>query len=331
MFYSYIYFAGMVTQVLLHSLFYKIKTYNSKRHLQLYFDKCLFDQPNLRMFSIRNLHTAPLRLHITVRDAALDVMLYQLGANDSLQPLGAAPTAAAEWPAPWPTPPEATSPQRRRRSIKAGLHKMDTISGLAIGPLDSLGDQVGNGQNNGPGDGHDSSGGNGGGSMAGSVTGSEGLSGTAGGYSTGGPFAQGDFSADAAMVSSQARTEYAPGTAYPSSVILATAAGFPFSFVDSWDDATVEAALGAKGESTAAASAPSGSSSVRTASSSSLGPAAGNGAAGAAGAGAAGVSGDASLSAAAAVISRVVSEPSLESLDAYTGGAAAAAGGLLFR
>lgn len=36
-------------QVLLHSLFYKIYTYNSERMLQLYYDKCLYNMSNFRL------------------------------------------------------------------------------------------------------------------------------------------------------------------------------------------------------------------------------------------------------------------------------------------
>lgn len=52
-------------QALNHSVFYKIYTRNDKRQLQVYFDQCLFNMPNLRTFSIRNLHSEPLRISLT--------------------------------------------------------------------------------------------------------------------------------------------------------------------------------------------------------------------------------------------------------------------------
>jgi hypothetical protein len=49
-------------QIVLHSMFYKLVTYNSMRQLQVCFDRGLFNMPNLRVFSVKNVHTRPLRM-----------------------------------------------------------------------------------------------------------------------------------------------------------------------------------------------------------------------------------------------------------------------------
>lgn len=50
-------------QVLLHSALYELKTFNKFRQLQLYFDKCLVDMPNMRVFSVRNVSDHVLELN----------------------------------------------------------------------------------------------------------------------------------------------------------------------------------------------------------------------------------------------------------------------------
>jgi hypothetical protein len=62
-------------QVLYHSLFYKLSTHNKKRQMQVYFDKCLYNMPNLRMFSIRNIHTEPLLLELLPSDPDVSIFL----------------------------------------------------------------------------------------------------------------------------------------------------------------------------------------------------------------------------------------------------------------
>ena len=51
-------------QILLHSMFYKLVTYNNLRQLQLHFDRCLINMPNLRVFSIKNVHSRALRVNV---------------------------------------------------------------------------------------------------------------------------------------------------------------------------------------------------------------------------------------------------------------------------
>eukprot|EP01034_Spumella_vulgaris_P022230 gene22230-28344_t len=53
-------------QVLLHSLFYKLITYNNKRQLQVFFERGLINMPNLRTFCVKNTHSAVLRVEFTV-------------------------------------------------------------------------------------------------------------------------------------------------------------------------------------------------------------------------------------------------------------------------
>jgi hypothetical protein len=55
-------------QVLLHSQLYKIRTYNTKRVLQVHFDKCLLNMPNIRLFSIQNLYPGLLQFQIVPMD-----------------------------------------------------------------------------------------------------------------------------------------------------------------------------------------------------------------------------------------------------------------------
>ena len=52
-------------QVLLHSLFYKLVTYNSMRQLQVAFERGLINMPNLRVFSMKNIHNKPLGLRFS--------------------------------------------------------------------------------------------------------------------------------------------------------------------------------------------------------------------------------------------------------------------------
>jgi hypothetical protein len=70
-------------QVLLHSQLYKIRTYNSKRVLQIQFEKCLLNLPNVRMFSIQNLYSRPLVFHIQPVEC-LDVSIYRIDDGDKL-------------------------------------------------------------------------------------------------------------------------------------------------------------------------------------------------------------------------------------------------------
>ena len=41
-------------QVLLHSKYYQILTYNKRHQLQIFIDKCLINRPNVRVFTIVN-------------------------------------------------------------------------------------------------------------------------------------------------------------------------------------------------------------------------------------------------------------------------------------
>ena len=41
-------------QVLLHSKYYQILTYNKRHQLQIFMDKCLINRPNVRVFTIVN-------------------------------------------------------------------------------------------------------------------------------------------------------------------------------------------------------------------------------------------------------------------------------------
>ena len=70
-------------QVLLHSQLYKIQTYNSKRLLQIYYDKCLLNMPNLRIFSIQNLYSRALIFQI-VPIACSDVTIRRIVQPDEV-------------------------------------------------------------------------------------------------------------------------------------------------------------------------------------------------------------------------------------------------------
>ena len=50
--------------VLLHSKYYQIVTYNNRHQVQIFMDKCVFSRPNLRIFSVKNIHSEPLELEI---------------------------------------------------------------------------------------------------------------------------------------------------------------------------------------------------------------------------------------------------------------------------
>ena len=52
-------------QILLHSIFYKIYTGNNRRYVQINFDNCIYNSVNLKIFSLRNIFTEPLQLHIS--------------------------------------------------------------------------------------------------------------------------------------------------------------------------------------------------------------------------------------------------------------------------
>ena len=65
-------------QVLLHSMFYKLHTRNTKRQLQVYFDTCLFNVPNVRTFSLRNVYTETLIIEILAMDDSDEVQIFQI-------------------------------------------------------------------------------------------------------------------------------------------------------------------------------------------------------------------------------------------------------------
>ena len=50
--------------VLLHSKYYQLVTYNNRHQVQIFMDKCVFSRPNLRIFSVKNIHSEPLELEI---------------------------------------------------------------------------------------------------------------------------------------------------------------------------------------------------------------------------------------------------------------------------
>lgn len=57
---------------------------NTKRQLQVYFDKCVYHCPNLRTFTIRNIHNNYLTLDVRAVDPEL-MTLYKVGGS---QPRG---------------------------------------------------------------------------------------------------------------------------------------------------------------------------------------------------------------------------------------------------
>jgi hypothetical protein len=59
-------------QVLQHSLFYKIFTGNKKQQLQIYYDVCLLNMPNVRTFRIRNTTSQPIHMQIIPCDERYD-------------------------------------------------------------------------------------------------------------------------------------------------------------------------------------------------------------------------------------------------------------------
>ena len=48
--------------VLLHTKYYQILPYNSRHQVQIFYDKCVFNRPNLRVFSVKNIHHESLEL-----------------------------------------------------------------------------------------------------------------------------------------------------------------------------------------------------------------------------------------------------------------------------
>lgn len=74
-------------QILLHSLFYKLITYNDKRELQINFDRCLINMPNMRVFSIKNVHSTELKLNILWQSKS-NIRLYLISPPDSSDEFG---------------------------------------------------------------------------------------------------------------------------------------------------------------------------------------------------------------------------------------------------
>ena len=54
-----------INQVLLHSQYYKVNTRNTKREQQVFFDACLYDVPNIKLFSIENISSNEVHLSLT--------------------------------------------------------------------------------------------------------------------------------------------------------------------------------------------------------------------------------------------------------------------------
>ena len=63
-------------QVLLHSIFYKIHMGNRRKQLQVHFDKCLFNMPNLRTFTIRNISNEALLVEIKPSEPTDEIQIY---------------------------------------------------------------------------------------------------------------------------------------------------------------------------------------------------------------------------------------------------------------
>lgn len=61
--------------VLQHSLFYDLYSRTSKKQLQLYFEECVYNTPNVRLFSIRNIYQELINIEIT-RNESSDVKIY---------------------------------------------------------------------------------------------------------------------------------------------------------------------------------------------------------------------------------------------------------------
>ena len=78
-------------QVLLHSLFYRIDAHNSRRHLQVLFEKALYNMPNFKYFTIRNVHDQDLRIKLS--SPSPDIQLFALNYHPS-GPSGQPPAAA---------------------------------------------------------------------------------------------------------------------------------------------------------------------------------------------------------------------------------------------
>jgi hypothetical protein len=63
-------------QVLQHSLFYDIYTRNNKKQLQLlYYDECIYNISNIRLFSIRNIYSKTLNIEIKIKHSN-DLKIY---------------------------------------------------------------------------------------------------------------------------------------------------------------------------------------------------------------------------------------------------------------
>jgi hypothetical protein len=67
-------------QIILHSIFYKLYVRNTKPQLQVYYDRCLYNVPNVRILSIRNLYYKDLELELSQIDGdeKNDMWVYQL-------------------------------------------------------------------------------------------------------------------------------------------------------------------------------------------------------------------------------------------------------------
>ena len=62
-------------QMLQHDMFYKLYTYSGSKQIILYSKQCMFCQPNLRIFSLRNVYSAELKVKLTA-DNTKDVSIF---------------------------------------------------------------------------------------------------------------------------------------------------------------------------------------------------------------------------------------------------------------
>ncbi|KAJ1431221.1 hypothetical protein B484DRAFT_44485, partial [Ochromonadaceae sp. CCMP2298] len=83
-------------QVLLHSMFYKLITYNNKRQLQVHFEKGFVNMPNPRMFSIKNVHSHQLDISIRWRSSSIRLFLVTVPPPSEERPEGETAKAGLE-------------------------------------------------------------------------------------------------------------------------------------------------------------------------------------------------------------------------------------------
>lgn len=120
----------------------QILVQNTKRQLQVYFDKCVHNCPNLRTFTIRNIHNNYLTLDVRPLDPEF-MTLYKVGGSQTrtlLEQSSKAETPASSSRAQWiedmkwgsPLNPLTDAKSSRTASMANELPSIQTLRGMDL-------------------------------------------------------------------------------------------------------------------------------------------------------------------------------------------------------